>query len=112
MKNLLLRALTITLFTIISIVSFAQQRDEVKKKTTKNSSSTAVVSVKANLRNADPANENQDSLIKTKLVELAITNNNPLLRAANDNIKIEDINLTRAKNTWLSSLSASGNVNE
>src|SRR5207248_1493930 len=55
-------------------------------------------------------NENEDSLIKAKLIDLAI--NNPALRAADDKINIAKVNLTKAKNTLLSSLNATGNINE
>jgi outer membrane protein TolC len=52
----------------------------------------------------------QDSLIKLKLVKLAL--NNPAMRIADANIRTSEAQLTRAQNSWLGSINLSGNVNE
>lgn len=53
---------------------------------------------------------NDDSIIKARLVELAL--NNPNIRAADASIKVAQYQLQKAKSSWLGSLSATGNVNE
>lgn len=52
----------------------------------------------------------QDSLIKLRLVKLAL--NKPAMKIADANIKISEAQLSRAKNSWLGSIVLSGNVNE
>ena len=53
---------------------------------------------------------NQDSLIKVKLIKLAL--NNPAIQIADANIRIAESDLNRAKSSWLGSFSASANINE
>lgn len=53
---------------------------------------------------------NQDSLIKVKLVSLAYEN--PALDVADANVTISEIELKRAKSSWLNSLTAGANINE
>jgi outer membrane protein TolC len=52
----------------------------------------------------------QDSLIKLRLVKLAL--NNPAMRIADANIRTSEAQLTRAQNSWLGSINLSGNINE
>jgi outer membrane protein TolC len=59
---------------------------------------------------ANMSNDYQDSLIKEKLVSLAI--NNPELNVADANIKIAQYGLDMAKSSWLSMVNVAGNVNE
>jgi outer membrane protein TolC len=59
---------------------------------------------------ANQNSDEDDSLIKAKLLELAAKN--PQLNIADANIKIAEYNLRKAKSAWLSSLDANGNVNE
>jgi outer membrane protein TolC len=54
--------------------------------------------------------ESKEVLIKAKLVELAV--NNPQIDVADAQIRIAEANLSKAKNSWLSSLSLSSNINE
>jgi outer membrane protein TolC len=56
------------------------------------------------------ANDDNDSLIKAKLVDLAI--HNPQIDVADAQIKIAQYNLTTAKNSWLGSIDVATNVNE
>ncbi len=58
----------------------------------------------------DYANLNQDSLIKVKLVKLALEN--PTMQIAEANQRIAQSELTKAKTSWLSSFNAGANVNE
>jgi outer membrane protein TolC len=60
--------------------------------------------------NQDIISANQDSLIKLKLVKLAL--NNPSMKIADANIKISESELARAKNAWLGSINIAGNINE
>ena len=52
----------------------------------------------------------QDSLIKIKLVNLAM--NNPNIRIADANIRIAEADLNRAKLAWLNSVVVGANINE
>lgn len=62
-------------------------------------------------RNAqDLLNVQHDSLVKVKLVKLAM--NNPQLKIADASIQIAKSDVSRAKSTLLSSLNASANINE
>ena len=61
-------------------------------------------------REQDLLNAKNDSLIKVKLVNLAM--NNPQLKIADATIQIAKSDISRAKSTWLSSLNASANINE
>jgi outer membrane protein TolC len=60
--------------------------------------------------NPDLISANQDSIIKLKLVKLAL--NNPAMKIADANIKISQSELARAKNAWLGSINIAGNINE
>jgi outer membrane protein TolC len=61
-------------------------------------------------KTVDLSSLNQDSLIKIKLVQLA--SNNPVIIAADANIRIAGFELDKARNSWLSSVSAGANINE
>ncbi|HSZ34811.1 MAG TPA: TolC family protein [Puia sp.] len=63
-----------------------------------------------NQNNQEIISSYQDSMIKLKLVKLAL--NNPAMKIADANIRISEAQLTRARNSWLSSINLSGNVNE
>lgn len=53
---------------------------------------------------------NQDSLIRIKLVKLAL--DNPLLEIADANTRIAEEQLKKARSSWLSSVSVGANINE
>lgn len=53
---------------------------------------------------------NQDSLIKIKMVELAMANSS--IDILDANIRIAETDLTQAKSSWLSSVSLGANINE
>ncbi len=53
---------------------------------------------------------NQDSLLKEKLVQLAMQN--PEINIATANINIAEYDLRKSKSAWLGALSATGNANE
>jgi len=61
-------------------------------------------------RAQDVLNAKNDSLIKVKLVVLAM--NNPQLKIADASIQIAKSDFSRAKSSWLSSVNASANINE
>jgi len=56
------------------------------------------------------SSNSDDSLIKARLLSLAL--NNPDVTVADADIKIAEYQLQKAKSSWLGSLSATGNVNE
>lgn len=58
----------------------------------------------------DPATINQDSIIKIKLVELAMHNSS--IDILDANIRNAETDLTQAKSSWLSSVSLGANINE
>ncbi|MCY7290716.1 MAG: TolC family protein [Ferruginibacter sp.] len=64
----------------------------------------------AGAKQVDLSKLNQDSLIKVKLVRLAYKN--PGFAVADANVKISEIELKRAKSSWLNSLNAGANINE
>jgi outer membrane protein TolC len=61
-------------------------------------------------RTVDISKLDQDSLIRQKLLALAL--NNPAIIASDANIRISEIELKRTKSSWVSSISAGANINE
>ncbi|UAY51324.1 TolC family protein [Ferruginibacter albus] len=103
------KGLTAALLLIVSNSAISLAQTATEGKIVMNKQSSNVVSAQ-NKQTLGVIDEPNDSVIKEKLVQLAL--NNPSLKAADGSIRIEEINYDKAKNSWLSSLSVSGNVNE
>ncbi len=71
---------------------------------------TLIAPVTLSQRAQDVLNPTNDSLIKVKLVWLAM--NNPQLKIADASIQIAKSDILKANNSWLSSVNASANINE
>lgn len=105
MKQLLIATFCILCFQMIGMAQrIPQVPDSVRKKYQLNN--PRPVAAKA----VNLSSLNQDSLIKIKLVQLA--SNNPVVVAADANIRIAETELDRAKYSWLSAVSAGANINE
>jgi outer membrane protein TolC len=99
MRNLLFAGLFTVFFCNLSYLGVAQDASGALRKPPFNSQ---------NFNGVD--GDTQDSLIKAKLVSLAI--NNPELDVDDANIKIAQYGLDMAKSSWLSMVNVAGNVNE
>lgn len=99
--------LTLLCFLVIALEVNAQRipqvPDSVRKKYQVNYPKTTTTEL-------DYTNASQDSLIKIKLVQLALKN--PAINIAQANVAIADAQLRYAKSSWLSSINAGANVNE
>lgn len=105
MKQKFLTSIFIFLFYS---ASYSQRIPQVPDSIRKNyKEAQAVLSAKNNI---DYARLNQDSLIKSKLVKLAMLN--PSIEIAEANQRIATSELTKAKTSWLSVFNAGANVNE
>ena len=85
-------------------------RKDINLDTSNTKKKTSVASVALIQRTQDLLNAKNDSLIKVKLVHLAM--NNPQLKIADASIQIAKSDILKAKNSWLSSVNASANINE
>lgn len=105
MKQLLICILFIFCIQItINAQRIPQVPDSVRKKYELNNPRNVAEKV------VDLSKLNQDSIVKVKLLELAL--NNPEFSVADANIRISELELKRAKSSWLSSLNAGANINE
>jgi len=85
-------------------------RKDINLDTSNTKKKTSVASVALSQRTQDVLNAKNDSLIKVKLVRLAM--NNPQLKIADASIQIAKSDILKANNSWLSSVNASANINE
>ncbi len=86
--------------------------DSSRVKTKSNLPLTNSLSVSSGLGlgSSGPLTAAEDSLVKLKLVKLALSN--PQLQIADATVRIAQSDISRAKSSWLSSIAATGNINE
>ncbi len=110
MKQILLIMLVgIFMQTTVCAQRIAQVPDSVRKKYQAKKQAAAIQPKKQQLP-SDLSKLNEDSLIKMKLVQLAT--NNPTIHILDANIRITEAEEVAAKKSWMSSISANGNINE
>jgi len=85
-------------------------RKDINLDTSNTKKKTSLASVALSQRTQDVLNAKNDSLIKVKLVQLAM--NNPQLKIADASIQIAKSDISKANNSWLSTVNASANINE
>ncbi|RYF85939.1 MAG: hypothetical protein EOO03_12545 [Chitinophagaceae bacterium] len=100
--------LTTILFTLIIAFGFAQRVPQVPDSIRKNYKEARALEAAA--KKVDYTGLNQDSIIKVKLVKLALEN--PTMHIAAANQRIAEAELAKAKLSWLNSFAAGANVNE
>ncbi|MBC7866103.1 MAG: TolC family protein [Gloeobacteraceae cyanobacterium ES-bin-316] len=105
MKNVFL---IITNLLGILTLSFGQRIPQVPDSVRKNYKILQANSSAKN--NIDYSLLNKDSLIKSRLIVLALAN--PAMNIANANVRISEADLARAKTSWLGSFTLGANVNE
>ena len=106
--KLMIKIFTIVLSTILIYNSASAQRIGNRPDTTRQRIPVNALQNKYVKR--DIGTLNQDSLIKIKLVELAMTNSS--IEILDANIRNAATDLKLAKNSWLGSVSAGANINE
>jgi outer membrane protein TolC len=104
MKYLIITILTLCIYNDVVSQRIAQVPDSIRKKYAAGQPKTNVKKV------IDLSTLNQDSLIKIRLVSLAMSN--PAMNIADANVRIAEAELDQAKTSWLGSINAGANVNE
>ena len=98
--------LILILLLCLSNSSYSQRIPQVPDSIRKNYKDAQVAAKKT----IDYSGLNQDSIIKVKLIKLALAN--PSMDIAEANQRIAEAELAKAKGSWLSSFNAGANVNE
>src|ERR1700738_1830984 len=97
------RLLSLALLSLVNCLSVSAQTPAVKNK-------AAAIQPANQSVNTRTYTEPSDTAIENRLVELAL--NGPEYRAATHQNKITELELKRAKSTWLNLLSLSTNYND
>ncbi len=106
MKQLLTLLSLLIIVLEVNAQRIPQVPDSVRKRYQVNYPRTTTTTTTA----LDYTNASQDSLIKIRLVQLALKN--PAMNIAQANVSIADAQLRYAKSSWLSSVNAGANINE